>query len=306
VNLASAIAALGKRVLLVDSDPQCNLTSYLVEEAVVNDLLENSDRAGGRTLWSALKPIVESTGEPRLIAPVELPRGLDLIAGDIRLAEFESELAPFWGESFQRRIRGFRGTASLSMLVNAVATERESDVVFYDTGPNIGALNRAILLDCDYFIIPAACDLFSLRAIRTLGQTLTSWINDWRTIEKLAPEDIYLLPGMPKPLGYVPQRFRVYASRPTTAYSDLLPKIEASVEENVINVLQRLDPALVSKIVRPLKIAEIKDFGSLANEAQLEGKAIWQIDGGTPDQREEARLVFRKFAKSFLQRTGLE
>ena len=62
VNIAWAIASLGKKVLLVDSDPQCNLTSYLVEESVVDDLLDNSDGNGGRTIWSSLKPIVEATG----------------------------------------------------------------------------------------------------------------------------------------------------------------------------------------------------------------------------------------------------
>lgn len=38
VNIAAALADAGKRVLLVDADPQCNLTSYLVEDSVVDDL----------------------------------------------------------------------------------------------------------------------------------------------------------------------------------------------------------------------------------------------------------------------------
>ncbi|RYH28282.1 MAG: ParA family protein, partial [Alcaligenaceae bacterium] len=40
VNIASALAAAGKRVLLVDADPQCNITAYLVEEIVVNKWLD--------------------------------------------------------------------------------------------------------------------------------------------------------------------------------------------------------------------------------------------------------------------------
>jgi cellulose biosynthesis protein BcsQ len=35
VNIAAALGSMGKRVLLVDADPQCNLTSYLVAEDVV-------------------------------------------------------------------------------------------------------------------------------------------------------------------------------------------------------------------------------------------------------------------------------
>ena len=74
VNIAFAVASLGKKVLLVDSDPQCNLTSYLVEESVVDDMLDNSDGASGRTVWSAVKPIVEATGELREIEPLPLSR----------------------------------------------------------------------------------------------------------------------------------------------------------------------------------------------------------------------------------------
>jgi len=67
VNLAAAVTELGKRVLLVDSDPQGNLTSYLIEDAVVDDLLDNSDGPEGSTLWSALKPVTEGIGEPKAI-----------------------------------------------------------------------------------------------------------------------------------------------------------------------------------------------------------------------------------------------
>ena len=54
VNIAAALAAMGKRRLLVDSDPQGNLISHLVEEAVVDDLLDNADTDNGQTLWSAV------------------------------------------------------------------------------------------------------------------------------------------------------------------------------------------------------------------------------------------------------------
>jgi cellulose biosynthesis protein BcsQ len=305
VNLALALAETGRRVLLVDSDPQCNLTSYLVEEAVVSDLLEKSDTAEGTTLWSALKPIVEATGDPKPVPPVELPNGLTLLAGDIRLADYETELSPLWGECFQKRTRGFRGTTALSALVNATSASSNADIVLYDTGPNIGPLNRTILLDCDYFIIPAACDLFSLRAIKTLGHTLGQWITQWSTIIELAPEGLYMLPGAPRLIGYVPQRFRVYAHKPSFAYSELLPRIEASVNFDVIATLESLDPSLVASAKDPLCLAEVKDFGALANAAQQQGVALWNAAAGTPQQRDDAHACFFSFARAVLDRVGL-
>lgn len=170
-NLACALASLGKSVLLVDADPQCNLTSFFVEDGVVDSLLERSDSSDGQTVWTAVKPIVEATGDAQVIVPVELRPKLALLPGDIRLAEFEEELPALWAECFQRKPRGFRGSTGLSALASDVAADRNADYIIYDCGPNIGALNRIVLLDADYFVVPAACDLFSLRAIKTLGHT---------------------------------------------------------------------------------------------------------------------------------------
>ena len=223
----------------------------------------------------------------------------------MRLAEYESDLGPLWGECFQKRVRGFRGTTALSWLVSSIAAQQNAQIVMYDTGPNIGPLNRTILLDCDYFIIPAACDLFSLRAIKTLGHTLTQWITEWRSLVELAPEDQYLLPGAPKPLGYVPQRFRVYRSQPSQAYNALIPRIEKSVREDVLTVLQRIDSKLVAYAQSPLKLAEVKDYGALANAAQQQGVELWQTSAGTQDQRQDAQTSFRALAATVLSRIGL-
>jgi cellulose biosynthesis protein BcsQ len=194
-NIASAIARLHKNVLLVDTDPQCNLTAYLIEGPVVDDLLDHSDDESGKTIWSAVKPVVEGTGLVRKIQPFALPQNnLLLTPGDIRLSDFEAELSSFWAECLQRKARGYRGTTAISELVSELCFDKKIDFVFYDSGPNIGALNRTILLDCDFFIVPVACDLFSVRALKTLGRTLSSWISEWETIANLAPDGTYTNP----------------------------------------------------------------------------------------------------------------
>ena len=56
-NLAYQLAEMGKRVLLVDSDPQCNLTAYVIDPEVLDDLLDKADTEEGETVWSAVKPM---------------------------------------------------------------------------------------------------------------------------------------------------------------------------------------------------------------------------------------------------------
>src|SRR5260221_9546554 len=178
INIAAALGALGKQVLLVDSDPQCNLTSYLVDAEVVDSLLDNSDKENGETIWSALKPLVDESGDIKNVTPIDSPmKGVLLVPGDIQLSTLEEDLGSSWGEAFQRKVRGLRRITGLSAYVNQLCTDHKIDYVFYDSGPNIGPLNRVILLDCDFFIVPAACDSFSIRAFKTLGQSLKKWLN---------------------------------------------------------------------------------------------------------------------------------
>ena len=303
VNITAALAAMGERILLVDSDPQGNLTTYLVEEAVVDDLLDNADTDAGGTVWSALKPIAEATGEIKPISPLERSTNIFLLPGDVRLSEFEQELTPMWTECFSRKTKGFRGTTALSRLVNQVAAQNAIDFIFYDAGPNIGPLNRIILLDSDYFIVPAGCDLFSLRALKTLGHTLVRWITDWRTILELAPEDMYLLPGAPRFLGYIPQRFRVYGGQPASGYSKYLPRIEKSVGSDLVTVLKRADSSLVPESTTGNQLGQVKDFGSLAAASQNQGVPIKDVDAGTPKQRADAERAFREIAQKIAERT---
>jgi cellulose biosynthesis protein BcsQ len=299
MNIGIALAALGRRVLLVDSDPQCNLTSYLVAEDVVDDLLDSSDDPHkGQTVWSAVRPISEASGGFTPVEPIETgSQNMLLIPGDIRLSEFEADLNTFWGECLQRKVRGFRGTTGLSDLVSHVANEHDVDYVFYDSGPNIGALNRAILLDCDYFVVPVAADLFSLRALKTLGRTLVEWINGWATISELAPEKIQLLPGRPAFLGYIPQGFKVYGGAPTFHHAAFLARINSEVRSQVVSLLRALDKTLVIGPRGDYRLGEVKHFGALVPASQDEGRALYDVGAGSPQQREEARKALSQLAQ---------
>src|SRR3989442_10943439 len=91
INIAAALTDLGKSVLLVDTDPQCNLTSYLLSDDVVDSLLDHSDAADGETVWTSVKPFFDRTGGGRALRPIEVAK-LSLLPGDIRLSEYEEFL----------------------------------------------------------------------------------------------------------------------------------------------------------------------------------------------------------------------
>jgi len=302
VNIACALAELGKSALLVDSDPQCNLTSYLLSDDVVDDLLDRSDGPRGRTVWTAVKRVVERSGHVRTIEPLEI-RDIALLPGDIRLFECEEFLAEAWTDSFKRRLGGLRAIASISDLVSRVSQSRAFDFVFYDTGPNIGSLNRVLLLDSDFFIVPVACDLFSVRALGTLGETLKRWIVDARTIASLAPDGADLLRAAPRFLGYIPQRFKVYGQAMAGEPTSYLREIRRKVYERVGSVLHTIDPTLAPDANTDPVVGQIRDFGSLVQTAQREGAPIWECSGTNQRHKNEAKREFRKIAQHIIDAT---
>jgi cellulose biosynthesis protein BcsQ len=72
VNVADALVDLGFKVLLVDADPQCNLTSFYLTEEQLDQLLNESDESKGNTIWSAIKPVVDGKGPIKDIVPFKL------------------------------------------------------------------------------------------------------------------------------------------------------------------------------------------------------------------------------------------
>ena len=299
-NIAFALAEMGKSVLLVDSDPQCNLTSYLLPDEQVDDLLNESSGSDGQTIWTAVRPVVHNTGPGRLIEPQAVGQ-LKLLAGDIKLSEFEEFLYDSWTDSLKRRLGALRAITSISTLVDQVHRQSPLDYVFYDTGPNIGALNRILLLDSSFFIVPVACDLYSMRALATLGQTLSRWVFDAETIAAIAPDDATLLSAKPALLGYIPQRFRVYGQNMAKEARSYLQEIKKRVQEDVAVVLRKQEACLAPPPSVDPMLGQVRDLTSLVQVAQREGVPIWECSLATTTEAKSIRTTFRKMAKRIVQ-----
>lgn len=308
VNIAAALAELGHTVLLVDSDPQCNISSYFIENDELDKLLDASDTPDGETIWSSLKPVVDGVGLSKEITPYQAVGDygdrLLLLPGDIRLIEFERSLDQFWAGCIGRQRRGYLGISALKHVVDQVCSRFPVQYVFYDTGPNIGALNRSILLDADAFIIPAACDAFSVRALKTLGYVLTDWIQSWSTIADLAPKEFPLLSGRPSLIGYIPQGFRVYGGTMTEMSARYASAFEKTLLSDVISPLRAIDSSLAPERVASSRIGQVQHWPGLVQLGQQQQMPFSLVNGASPGQSEAAKLVFQAMAKEVIKRVG--
>lgn len=314
INIADALADAGKNVLLVDADPQCNLTAFCLEEPALEQLLGGSEESGtAGTVWAGIKPVVVGRGGIQDVQYWDLNSSrtaggrVTLLPGDVLLSEYEEELASAWTECFASKTRGYDVTNALSRAVGATAKSVGADVCIYDVGPNVGALNRVVLLDCDYFITPVAADLFSLRALTTVGRSVTKWIKDWRTIVGLAgPENAHqMFHGRPAFMGYVTSAFKVNTGRnAANPHADWEKRIAPRVRDRVVDPLRSVDPKLVPS--EGNKMGAIKHFQSLAPEAQKHSVAIGKLRGlvnpGHNSQIDEAASEFAQLAHEIIRR----
>lgn len=301
VNLAHALVDAGKRVLLVDTDPQCSMSSFFLEEKFLDNMLDESESPSGATIWSALKPVSEGTGTLASREPVKVRDGLFLAVGDIRLAEFESSLSDGWNLCLNRNRRGYVCTVALSRFVDDLLEMTDAEYVFFDAGPNVGPLNRAILLDCTHFVVPVACDLFSTRALKTLGYSLSDWVTTWQRVAEMAPDGTRLLRGTPKLLGYVPQGFRIYGGRMADSPLAVLETLESRVVDFVWKPLQKAYNLPSKEKPTRLRLAEVKNFGTLVVDAQKQGTPLWEVQAGYAANKAEARKAFHDLAQTVVE-----
>ncbi|MEF3062437.1 ParA family protein [Ralstonia solanacearum] len=314
VNLARAFGQLGLNTLVVDADPQCNATAFYLSENEVDQLLSESvDPEEGGTIWSGIARYARSRGEVRGIEPYDIGGRVFLLPGDVILGTFEDKLSSAWKSSFSRDESSIDLMSAIYRSVDITAEEFDIDIILYDVGPSVGSLNRALLLGTDFFAVPVGCDLFSLRALSTLGQTLESWVRDWETVRDLAKsmDDVTLLPGSPTFVGYMTQHFNIYRGRSSSAFETWEKKIAPRVIKNVVEPLQSVNGGLAPNFGTK-KIGEVPAFHSLAPLSQAHGIPIGGLKGqegvnnGYSSKIGEADGLFRGMAKELAKRMGVK
>ena len=150
INLAASLALADQTVLLVDMDPQANLTSGVG--------LKGGKGAGG-TIYDALTETGESSLDLRsFVVPTTVP-GLSLIPSDRNLTGAEVELVGL--PNRESRLR--------PLLEQA----RESyDFIFIDSPPSLGLLTLNALVAADDVLVPLTCEYFALEGVAELMSTL--------------------------------------------------------------------------------------------------------------------------------------
>ena len=144
INIATAMAATGWKVLLLDIDPQGNASTGI------------GINAADRTT-SSYDLLVDQMPLDQCIMPTKI-RGLDIIPATVDLSGAEIELVGV--ENRTDRLR------------TALAGEHGYDIAFIDCPPSLGLLTLNALCAADTLLVPLQCEFFALEGLSQLLQTV--------------------------------------------------------------------------------------------------------------------------------------
>ncbi len=317
-HLAWMFADLRKRVLVSDLDPQSNLTAAFLDEDRIEELWNQQNC--GSTIYRCVQPLA---GVGDLIEPLlqNISTDLYLLPGDTALSSYEEMLSSEWPDSMGDRnlYRPMRILSSMWQVLQMAAQKVQADLILVDIGPNLGAINRSVLIATDYVCIPLGADLFSLQGLKNLGPTLRSWkdlwkkrLNNWNdSSEKGQFPDFRLPEGKMQPVGYLCQQHGVRLDRPVKAYDKWVQRIPGVYREYVLNMPQMPVPGM-SQENDPLCLATIKHYRSLVPMAQEHRKPIFNLTsadgaiGSHANAVQDARKEFRNLATILAEKTDIK
>jgi cellulose biosynthesis protein BcsQ len=206
-HLGHALAEMGHRTLLVDLDPQCNLTIFgmdeerlhkiwLTEDAFIDDFQGARQKctpqqfdallAEPRSVHFLVKPAEDGAADiGKLSPPFPLATNLDLIPGRLTMHLYEDKVASRWSEVYQGDPLAIRTVTKFRDLAESYARQHGYEFVIMDTSPSLGALNKVIISTTDGFLIPCMPDMFSLYGVRNIGNALAVWKKQFDTIYHL-------------------------------------------------------------------------------------------------------------------------
>jgi cellulose biosynthesis protein BcsQ len=306
-NLGWKLANKGKRVLLVDCDPQCNLSGMVLGFKAAEELEKVYSGEGVRNIKEGLAPAFESRPTPIKPVVCEAVSGnadLFLLPGHIGLAEYEVTLG------IAQELSGSLVTlqnlpGSVRHLFQATAAENNIDIILIDMSPSLGPINQNLLMTSELFLVPMAPDYFSVMATDSLATVVPKW-NEWRkkAIATSALQNAtYPFPTIqPKFLGTVVQKYRLRAQQSASAaFQKWIDEIESGVKNKLIPALKSCDMVFPEtdyeeagiKLGEP--ILQMSDFNSLIALSQKHQAPVFAL---TDDQLEQTGIVLERTKKS--------
>lgn len=252
VNIAAYLSKQkNKKILFLDLDPQANSTQLILPE---EKWLEIYGQAPSRkSVFDYFDNFMVGDSSINFFdIPIKQSDSkyyFDLVPGHPKLSLIEDKLSDSWNKCSASDIEGFRRTNWLNFIKQKHMDDY--DLILVDVGPSLGALNRTILLNTDYFLTPMGSDIFSILGIENISSWMKTWKSTYETstvhfknkhsgnFEKISCQ--YCLNIDPdrttRFIGYSVQQYitKTFKAgrRPVKAYDDIISRIPEEINSQL-------------------------------------------------------------------------
>lgn len=309
-NLGWMLASKNKKVILVDCDPQCNLTGMVLGFKDAEEFEAIYKAEGIHNIRDGLAPAFESRPAP--IEPVECEDiegqpNMFLLPGHIGLAEYEVTLG------IAQELSGSLVTlqnlpGAIPYLFEITADKYNADYIIVDMSPSLGPINQNLLMTSDFFLVPMAPDYFSVMATDSLSTILPKW-RAWAQqahSNQVLNSATYAFPEKhPKFIGTIVQKYRLREGKtPSAAFQKWIAEIEEGVKNKLIPAMNSCEMLLKDSIYVNAgatlgePIIQLSDFNSLIALSQKHKKPIFDL---TDEQLESTGIVLERTKKSMVK-----
>lgn len=341
-HLAHALAEMGHRTLVVDLDPQCNLTILGMGEellhaiwSVEDDFVEDFQNARDKCTLKKFEEVVSKTRSVHFILkatedgtadigklppPHPLADNLDLIPGRLTMHLYEDKIAGRWSDVYQGDPLAIRTVTKPREVAEAYAKQRGYEYVIMDTSPSLGTLNKVIISTADGFLIPCMPDMFSLYGVRNIGNALTVWKKQFDTIyQLLSAEKRKAFPfNYVRLLGFTIYNAKKYSGATpwdlAKAHYNYAQEIPDAIDRFIpLSVREHLEKDVLSKPVGQTAI--MHTHNTMPSMAQRYHLPMWKVPScahlessdaptiaGNRRDYESTRIKYIEFANDLLKR----
>jgi cellulose biosynthesis protein BcsQ len=296
-NLGWSLASIGKKVLMVDLDSQCNLTGMVLGFDAIEDGLDAFYASRQNLTMGPIVDFLINGGQPDAYLSQDtgkihktLNENLFLLAGHLDVADLDSQISVSLkiaaGIPATRNIPG-----NLPKLLQAIATANNIDYILYDLSPNVGGLNEVMLMSSDYFIVPTTPDFFCWQAVSSLSKNIPKWHRELKRFKEDnegSNNAANFINNQPKFLGTIQQRYRPRNGMPAKSFEKWITSIRDAVDKTLVPKLATLNCTISRELIQDAldetgsdleayDLAHIADFNSLIAISQQLSTPIFSL-----------------------------
>lgn len=309
-NCAMSFAKLGYLTVLIDLDPQCNLSRLALGDNQFEKTLFSSSE---KDVYDVLKGVVEGGTDIDIGVPfIPVPNSggnLSLLKGSVNLSLYENILVTAYGQAASGQQLGYFQTSAIDRFLRERGLNEEVDIFVIDTSPSLSLLNQIIFLGSDYFVVPMMPDAFSVQGIENLGSIFERWKQNWKVTGKALSgntENKFVLSGDGLFIGYIVNSYNVYGKQPIRDHRHWIEELPKKVKKYLSEKHGR--NGLVERSWTT-SLAEIQDYGRIPAKCQELGVAIFDLDPdciedmhlGTKENIEKSKEEFRNLSEKILK-----